>query len=269
MQLTANAMVGDDVKLERPLEAGGMGSVWIGRHLPTNEEVAVKFIHEDLVEQEPTVVDRFEREASVLDRVRNPHIVKMFSRGTLDDGTPYIVMELVKGETLVTSLERTEQWLSLEQAGVLIEQMAIALEPVHELKIVHRDIKGENVLLLDDSDELFIKVIDFGCAKTPWLPGHPKLTAPGMLLGSPDYMSPEQIISAANVDHRTDLWAMSVLTYMAVTLSLPFRGETLGDIFAAIRFGKFTPASEKRDELPPAVGVYGGGGPTDRGRPGA
>ena len=88
MQLTANAMVGDDVKLERPLEAGGMGSVWIGRHMPTNEEVAVKFIHEDLVEQEPTVVDRFEREASVLDRVRNPHIVKMFSRGTLDDGTP-------------------------------------------------------------------------------------------------------------------------------------------------------------------------------------
>ena len=256
MELTANTMVGDDVKLERPLEAGGMGSVWVGRHLPTNHEVAVKFIHEELLEQEPTVLDRFEREASVLDKVRNPHIVKLFSRGTLDDGTPYIVMELVKGENFADWLVRTEQWLSLEQVGVLLEQMAIALEPVHALKIVHRDIKGENVLLVGDADELFIKVIDFGCAKTPWLPGHPKLTAPGMLLGSPEYMSPEQIISAANVDHRTDLWAMSVVAYTAVTLTLPFRGETLGDVFAAIRFGKFTPASEERDSLPPAVDAW-------------
>jgi serine/threonine protein kinase len=202
MALGPGAMVGTDVQLVRALDEGGMGAVWVGRQLSTGSEVAVKLIHEGLLRDDPTLIDRFEREAAVLSRVNNQHIVKMLEHGAMPDGTPYIVMELLSGETIVERLERTEEWMSLEQVGVFLAQLASALDPIHSQGIVHRDLKGENTMLVGAPDQLFVKLIDFGCARTPDMTGHPKLTAPGMLVGSAEYMSPEQILSARTNPQR-------------------------------------------------------------------
>src|SRR5687768_12841646 len=133
-----------------------MGAVWVGKHLPTGGEVAVKFVHDELARQDPTLLDRFKREASVLGRVSSPHVVRLYDQGRLGDGTPYIVMELLRGETLVERLERRGKPMSPEDVGKLLEQMAAALGPVHEKGIVHRDLKGENIYLVGVPDQLCV-----------------------------------------------------------------------------------------------------------------
>jgi len=253
MELSAGFMVGGGVKLLRPLDAGGMGALWIGSYVATGSEVAVKFILDEVVTEEPTALDRFQREASVLGKLRNQHIVKMFEQGQLEDGTPFIVMELLQGESLVERLERLGQALSLEQVTTMISQITDALQLVHSHGVIHRDIKGENIYLLGAADQVFVKILDFGLAKTPDMPGHPKLTAPGMIIGSPEYMSPEQIISSMTVDQHADLWAVGVLAYVALTLEFPFSGAELKDVFGAIRSGRFVPPSQHRPGLPPAL----------------
>jgi len=250
MELTEGAMVGADVRLLRPLDAGGMGSVWVGRHLSNNLEVAVKVIHKQLAIEDPSTLDRFEREASVLRRIRSPHVVMMYEEGKLDDGTPYIVMELLRGENLVERLERTETEMSLGDIAKLLGQVATALEAVHSQGIVHRDLKAENIFLIGEQDQLCGKLIDFGLAKTPDMPGRPKLTAPGMLVGSPEYMSPEQIVASMDVDLQADLWAVGVIAYVCATLALPFSGESLAKVFGDIRGGSFSPPSQLRTDLP-------------------
>jgi eukaryotic-like serine/threonine-protein kinase len=256
LQLAAGAQIGADVLLVRPLDSGGMGAVWVGKHLPTGGEVAVKFVHDELAREDPTLLDRFKREASVLTRFASPHVVRMYDHGKLGDGTPYIVMELLRGETLVERLERVHTPMSLVDVGRLLEQMAAALQAVHEQGIVHRDLKGENIYLVGDPDQLCVKILDFGCSKTPEMPGHPKLTAPGMLVGSPEYMSPEQIVSAMSVDRHADLWAMAVAAYVSTTVSFPFKGAKLAEMFGAIRGGKFTPPSQLRPGVPAAVDAW-------------
>ena len=255
--LEAGAMIGEDVELVQPLEAGGMGSVWVAKHLSMpNMAVAVKFVHEELAAEDPSILDRFDREATVLRRVKHPHVVKVFEYAKLADGTPYIVMELLKGESLVERLERTEHALSFEDLGKFLAQTADALSALHGQGIVHRDLKGENVFLIGDGNQVCVKLLDFGLAKTPEQPGLPKLTSAGMLVGSPEYMSPEQIVSARDVDHQADLWALGVLAYISTTLSLPFQGSKLSEVFAAIRSGTFTPPSRKRAGLPRGVDAW-------------
>ncbi len=254
--LQAGSKIGDSVELIEPLEDGGMGSVWIGKHLSMpGMRVAVKFVLEDLAQREPSVLDRFHREATVLDRVKHPHIVKLFEYDKLPDGTPYIVMELLQGESLVERLER-DGVLALDAVGKLLAQSADALEAMHAQRIVHRDLKCENVYLTGDADQICVKLIDFGLAKTPEQPGLPQLTVAGAVIGTAEYMSPEQIVSAKDVDHRADLWALGVLAYVATTLSLPFRGDKLSEVFGAIRSSRFTPASRLRADLPEGIDAW-------------
>ena len=253
MQLTPGQTIGTDVRLIRPLEEGGMGAVWVAEHIATGTEVAIKFVHRDLARRDPSILERFEREASVLGSLQSPHVVRIFAKGKLADETPWIVMELLKGESLVKRLESTGQWMSLDDVGTLIAQIAEAIGPVHAMGMVHRDLKGENVFLLDPPERLHVKVLDFGLVKAQTAPGKAKLTAMGTMLGSAEFMSPEQILSSGSVDHRADLWAVGVLAYMATTLSLPFSGEKLSQVLTAIRSGIFTPATSHRRDLPPAV----------------
>jgi serine/threonine-protein kinase len=252
VQLAAGQMVTEHVRLMRPLGEGGMGSLWVAEHLVERKEVAVKFVWKQLAESDPQILERFQREAKTLTKLSSPHVVKLYARGMADADTPFIVMELLHGETLVDRLERTGP-LPLADVGFVVSQIAAGLDHVHGQNIVHRDLKGENIFLLGDERQPLVKILDFGLAKPPGAPGEKKLTAAGTMIGTAEYMSPEQILSAKDVDQRADLWAFAVLTYIMLAASLPFKGTKMSEVLMAIRMSQFTPPSALLDGLPSAV----------------
>jgi serine/threonine-protein kinase len=191
---------------------------------------------------------RFNQEANALGRIKSQHVVQIFDRSEMPDGTPFIVMELLDGESLVERLERTGA-LSPELVAKIIRSLADALTEVHAHGIVHRDMKAENIYLVGAADSPFVKLLDFGVCKLPMADAKAKLTTPGMMVGTPEYMSPTQTVAAMAVDHKADLWSLGVLAYLSLAVQFPFQGERTRDLFAAIRAGQFTPLSQLRPDL--------------------
>jgi eukaryotic-like serine/threonine-protein kinase len=252
MELRAGSHVTPNVRLVRLLGTGGMGSVWVADHLGLATQVAVKFVSKQLLESDTTIVARFNREAALSAQIRSPHVVQIHDHGFTDDGTPFIVMELLDGETLTERIER-KGTLTLSDCGQMITQTSKALARAHRLGIVHRDIKPDNLFLVESEFELFVKVLDFGIAKQRKMPSVAPVTATGAMIGTPEFMSPEQVLSAKDVDHRSDLWALGVVAYYALTLRVPFTGETLGSLCVAIAAGKFTAPSALRPGVPKTI----------------
>jgi serine/threonine protein kinase len=253
MDLHSGMYVSANVCLVRQLGEGGMGSVWVADHLSLNTRVAVKFVSAELVKTDPTIIERFKREAALCAQIKSPHVVQTFDHGVMADGRPYIVMELLEGESLQDRIERTGP-LSLAETKAVINQTCKALGRAHKLGIVHRDIKPDNLFLTPDEDEPFLlKVLDFGIAKQTGLPQVSKMTSTGSMVGTPEYMSPEQVLSGNSIDFRSDLWAIAVVAYHCLTAMVPFQAETLGSLCVAIAHARFRPARELRPELLPAV----------------
>jgi eukaryotic-like serine/threonine-protein kinase len=253
VHLAEGLLVTPTVRLMRPLGAGGMASLWVAEHLTERKEVAVKFVDEALAADNPKILERFHREAEVLGQLSSPHVVKLYEEGIAPDGTtPFIVMELLHGETLVERLERTGE-LDLPTMGFVVSQLASALSYIHHQNIIHRDLKAENVFMLASDDQPLVKILDFGLAKPPGSPHSKKLTGVGTMIGTAEYMSPEQILSAKDVDHSADLWAYAVLSYVSLVTDLPFKGATTPELFMAIRTSQYTPPSQLRDGLPSGV----------------
>ncbi|MCC6526910.1 MAG: protein kinase [Polyangiaceae bacterium] len=238
MQPAAGLMVSDRVRLVRPLGAGGMGSVWVAEHLTLETEVAVKFITHALLAENPELVERFKREASAAAKIQSPHVVQTFDRGVTGDGLPYIVMELLRGESLRARLGRKHVLPPAEVAAV-VRQTARALDAAHALGIVHRDVKPDNLFLCSTAGELLVKVLDFGIAKQEGALEASSVTRTGTTVGTPQYMSPEQLLSAKSVDAAADLWALAVVAYEALTGRQPFTGETLAAIAIEITSARF------------------------------
>ena len=220
-------------RLEAPVARGGMGSVWKARHLQLDTLVAVKFINLD---QRATSGGRarFEREAKAAALLHGPNVVEVYDYG-VDDGLPYLVMELLDGEDLSRRLGR-ENRLPILNVVSLIGQVARALRRAHEAGIVHRDLKPGNIFLVerDDDEEPLVKVLDFGIARTPRLGFVGEATKTGTLLGSPRYMSPEQARSPRSVDPRSDLWSVAVIAFRALTGSLPFVADEVAELLVKI-----------------------------------
>lgn len=248
---TAGMTLGSSLTLERPLGRGGMGSVWVARHESLDAEVAVKFIAKRLVDRGDTAAKRFEREARLAAKMKSPHAVKIFDHGRDDDGTPFIVMELLHGESLAERLERGP--LSVTEAARVVQQIAEVLREAHDLGVVHRDIKPHNVFLTETGYDAFVKVLDFGVAKHVQVEEATVVTETGALVGTPFYMSPEQLLRAREPGRGSDRWALAVVAYQCVTGELPFRGETVAALGAALSRGDFVPATELRDDLPAAL----------------
>ncbi|MBI4701237.1 MAG: serine/threonine protein kinase, partial [Deltaproteobacteria bacterium] len=225
MEPKPGTMVTPKVRLARPLGAGGMGSVWVADHLALEVEVAVKLISAEALQRDPGLAERFKREAAVAAKIKSPHVVQMHDHGLTDDGTPYIVMELLAGESLRERLERCER-LSPRETGLMLAQVAEVLSTAHAMGVVHRDLKPDNVFLVCSGYEIFVKVLDFGIAKHQGPAAGRPLTRTDAVMGTPEYMSPEQLLSAKAVDHRADLWALGVVVYEALTGWRPFHGET-------------------------------------------
>ncbi len=220
-------------RLEAPVARGGMGSVWKARHLQLETLVAVKFINLD---QRATSGGRarFEREAKAAALLHGPNVIEVYDYG-VDDGLPYLVMELLEGEDLSRRIAR-EGRLPLGSVVSLVGQVSRALRRAHEAGIVHRDLKPGNIFLVEreDDEEPLVKVLDFGIARTPRLGLVGETTKTGTLLGSPRYMSPEQARSPRSVDPRSDLWSLAVIAFRGLSGRLPFLGEEIGELLLQI-----------------------------------
>lgn len=210
------------------LGTGGMGSVWRAEHLQLQSEVAVKLLDPSIADDEH-VLGRFLLEARAAATLRNRHVVQIFDYG-VDEGNAFIVMEMLRGETLGARIERLGV-LPIEEAVRFMCQVMRAIAPAHDNDIIHRDLKPDNIFITSDEEGEYAKVLDFGVAKVKSgsLGDAGVKTQTGMMVGTPFYMSPEQA-KAKPVDQRSDIWAIAVIAYEAITGQRPFEGESFGDL---------------------------------------
>ncbi len=253
MNLRTGLHISDNVELRTLVGQGGMGQVWAGIHGPLRRNVAVKFLSEEMAE-DASAFQRFMVEAQTLARLQSRHVPQVFDFGTMPDGGPFIVMELLEGVDLERRLESGGP-LAIEHVAALMGQMGSVLSLAHGLGVVHRDIKPSNIVLIpcDQGGGFIAKLLDFGIVKTPHVTESGRLTQTGTTFGTPTYMSPEQLLSAREVDAGADLWSLAVLAYRCLTGTLPFEGETFGAVCIAIDRGDFAPPSMLRPELPLAL----------------
>jgi serine/threonine-protein kinase len=231
--MSAGTVFGDRYRLISQLGKGGMATVWRAEHLTLGSTAAVKLMH-DGTAQDPDARARFVREARAAAALRSPHVVQIFDYG-LEGETPYIAMELLEGETLAQRLRR-EKPLSYRDTSWILTHVSRALTRAHEAGVIHRDLKPANIFLVAGETPL-AKVLDFGIAKTvgsALVAGTNPLTQAGTLLGTPHYMSPEQVESHHNVDHSTDIWALGIIACECITGRVPFEATTLPQLIRAI-----------------------------------
>ncbi len=214
---------------------GGMGAVYEAEHLGLGKRVAIKFVDPEFATDEK-VVARFAREARAMSAMESAHIVTVFDAGT-EDGRPYLVMELLRGEDLGQRLRRTRR-VALAEAMHIVAQVLKGLARAHAAGIIHRDLKPDNVFLLKhDTDPLFAKIVDFGISKIerPRANTSPlALTGRGTVLGTPFYMSPEQAQASPDVDSRADLYSVGAILFECLTGRPPHTGESYEQIILSI-----------------------------------
>ena len=256
----SGAIIASRYRLLRQLGRGGMGEVWAAHHLTLNTEVAVKFLSTGAGGNAAKIaLERFRFEAQVSAHLglKTAHVVAVHDAGR-DAAGPYLVMEHVRGRTLRAELNRSGP-LSLEDAATLLDQVCGALSVAHGSGIVHRDLKPSNLLLLDQPDRsLYVKVADFGIAKalkSDLAVDRPEDTSDGWMLGSPAYMSPEQM-GGGGVDARSDMWALGVIIYECLTGRLPFPGRSVAELIVNMSVGRFDPPSNVRATLPSELDAW-------------
>ena len=225
-------LVADKYRLVSPKGEGAMGSVWSALHLTLGHTVAVKFLHGSVANSsEPRA--RFEREAKLAARLgeASRHITRVTDHGVTGEGTPFLVMELLQGEGLDARLKR-ERRLPMELVAKITSQLCRALVVAHTAGVIHRDLKPANVFLCrsEDDGEVFVKLLDFGVAKATLENDENQTTRAGALIGTPNYMSPEQIVGDAAVDARSDLWAVAAIVYRMSVGRAPFGSGALSEL---------------------------------------
>jgi serine/threonine-protein kinase len=228
----AGDVIAGKYRLEALLGEGGMGTVWRAINLQLEAPVALKLIRNEL--DRASLARRLKQEARAAAKLGHPAIVRVFDVGDSELGDPYIVMELLNGQTLGRLLA-TEQRLSAVQGVQLLLPVADALMTAHAKGIVHRDLKPDNVFLAYEGEQLQPKLLDFGIAKLADEAGQSlHLTQTGAVLGSPEYMSPEQARGQDNIDHRTDIWSFCVVLYETLSGVSPFRGANYNSLLRSI-----------------------------------
>ena len=218
-------------RLIRPLDQGGMGTVWVAHHQDLDAPVAIKLIRAEVQSEETT--QRLATEARVLAKLGHPAILQVYDFGKSEQGDPYIVTELLHGECLDDALQRQVKF-DAHTAVQLMLPVADGLYVAHERGIVHRDLKPANIFLSRTlAGRIQPKILDFGIAQVAQAQDT-KITREGVLMGSPVYMSPEQARGQAAVDQRTDVWAFCIALYECVTGTVPFDGENYNSVMRAI-----------------------------------
>ena len=234
----SDALVGkrvDKYEIVRVIGRGGMGTVYEALNTTISKRVAMKFVDAETAQSKDSVA-RFQREAEAASAVESAHIVEIFDSGVADDGIPYIVMELLRGEDLGHRIKRCGR-LEIGEAVHIVAQILRGLHRAHEAGIVHRDLKPDNIFLVDrDDDESFAKILDFGISKVQRQNGTPvhTLTRQGTVLGTPFYMSPEQAQALPDIDGRTDLWSVGAILYECLAGRPPYSGASYEQVIVNI-----------------------------------
>jgi serine/threonine-protein kinase len=241
-------------RIDAILGAGGMGVVVAAHHLSLDDVVAIKFLSAELANQ-ADAVSRFDREARAAAKIKSEHVARVFDVDRLPDGVPYMVMEHLEGVDLAALIQQGEP-LSEARAVGFVLQACSGLAEAHRVGIVHRDIKPSNLFCVERVNrEPTIKLLDFGISKLTLSSdsAHAVITGTGAAMGSPAYMSPEQMRSAANVDARTDIWSLGVVLYELLTGKLPFTGSSYPEL--CLKIAGDAPASPRlyRPDLSPTL----------------
>ncbi len=234
--------------VERVLGVGGMGVVVAARHLQLGQRVAVKFMLAEALGASGAVA-RFMREARASVSLSSEHVAKVLDVGVLESGAPYMVMEYLDGIDLSEVLRRSGPMGISDAVGAVL-QACEGVAEAHTRGIVHRDLKPANLFVARRIDGTpLVKVLDFGISKVNDTTS-PSLTSTGSVMGSPLYMSPEQVRSAKNVDARSDIWSLGVILYELLAGAQPFVGETVGETFAKILSDPLPPLASQRPDVP-------------------
>ncbi|MEM9694766.1 MAG: serine/threonine-protein kinase, partial [Myxococcota bacterium] len=253
MSITPGERIGEFI-VESVIGEGGMATIGKGRHAQYGHRVAIKLLLPSF-SQSKEVLTRFEREQRTLARLRSDHTVRFYGAGR-HNGCPYMLLELLEGLDLAEVLKRKGRFEMREAVGFVL-QVCHALAEAHAQGIVHRDLKPSNFFLVHrDDGSGCIKVLDFGISKQ--LSGRageasePSLTQARTVVGSPWYMSPEQMLSSRDVDAATDTWSLGVTLYEMLTMSIPFAARTTDEVCQRILADEPTPLRQLRPDLPPA-----------------
>jgi serine/threonine-protein kinase len=234
-------------RLDSFLSRGGMGAVFRGTHVMLGRPVAVKMINPDLVTS-PEIVRRFQREARAATQLKHPNVVDVYDLGQTADGTLYIVMELVAGGSLKDVI-RTSGPMDPARIVRILGQVCDGLAQAHRRNIIHRDLKPQNIMLtVDPGGVETAKIVDFGIAKTFEPDSHTQLTATGSTLGTPHYMSPEQVTGSI-VDGRSDIYSLGVILYEMLTGEVPFNDPSLPSVLVKHMTEPPQPPSARRPDV--------------------
>ena len=250
------ATVAGKYRLDALVGYGGMGSVWSATHVGLGHQVAIKLIsHQHARSTE--VRRRFDTEAKAVAKLKSRHVVQIYDNGELEDGTPYIAMELLQGESLHRRIHRGGP-MQLPEAVTVLTAVCKALSRAHSAGIVHRDIKPDNIFLAQSEEEggYITKVLDFGVAKIALQEGEHSATQTGSLVGTPLYMSPEQARGLRTIDHRTDLYSLALVAYTMLTGNLAFSGDSFGDLLLKICTQELPNLKDTAPWLPPTMDAW-------------
>ena len=217
-------LVGERYQVERRLGEGGMGEVYLARHLLMGRLCALKVMSQSL-SRDPDAVSRFNREATNASRISHPNVCAVYDFGLTPDGLVYLAMEYVEGRALSEVLDQ-EGPLPVQRAATLVVQCAHGLQVAHDLGIVHRDLKPDNIMVTPAKEREVAKLVDFGIAKAVESGPGQRVTKTGFVVGTPEYMAPEQL-AGDPLDGRSDQYALALVFYRAITGTLPFEGSTV------------------------------------------
>jgi serine/threonine-protein kinase len=243
-------VVAGKYRIERVAGEGAMGAVFVAHHLVLDQRVALKFLFVDDPQTGGETAERFVREAQASARLRSDHVVRVTDAGSLDGGVPFLVMEYLEGCDLAELL-RLQGPLAPADVADYALQVCAALAEAHAAGIVHRDLKPANLFLAARGDDSsLVKILDFGISKQRSERAQWRELTGKMVLGTPAYISPEQLRSSKNVDARADIWSLGVAMYELLSGTLPFDGETPGELFAAILEQAPVPLRSRNAQLP-------------------
>ena len=249
--LREGEIVAGRYKLHRLIGEGAMGEVWRAQDQTLRRLVAIKFLFVRGARDPGTMVEQFLREARIAASVQHRNVIHTVDFGTVDAHQPYMVMELLDGLSLADRMERDPP-LSLQNFVQIVSLTLRGLGAVHDAGIVHRDLKPANIFLQNDVDGTLPKILDFGISRS--LESKERKSAvstqQGMILGTPDYMSPEQARGEADIDKRADIYSMGAILYEGLTGQLPFTANTIGELIAAIVTQTPPPIKQVRPEIP-------------------
>jgi serine/threonine-protein kinase len=237
----------------RLIKRGGMGAVYEGKHVLMDKTVAVKVLHPSLAVDD-NVVRRFSREAKAASRISHPHAVIVTDFGESENGVVFLVMEYLEGQTLKEVI-RSQGPMNLNRAAEVVRQVAGALDAAHEQGVVHRDLKSDNIMLSKTNGGEWAKVLDFGIAKIQESDSRDAdITAANLVIGTPQYMSPEQCSQSGAIDARSDIYSFGIIIYEMLAGQVPFTGESPTVIMMKQVQDPPPSVLTARADLPPALG---------------